>query len=62
MSTHHRVTMREAGSEVVWCLKGAAFHAFGPVRRLRLCRLGVHEWCSCCSPVTCIRCGDTGHD
>jgi hypothetical protein len=21
------------------------------------CRAGLHDWCGCCSPMTCLRCG-----
>lgn len=59
---HDRVTLRGAAGEVLWCLKSACYHALAPFRRLPLCRVGVHEWCACCSPVTCIRCGEHGHD
>jgi len=59
---HDRVTLREAMSEAAWCVKGAAYHVSAPLRRVPLCSVGVHEWCSCCSPVSCIRCGKSGHD
>lgn len=59
---HTRQTMRGAASEAWWCTQGAVYHALAPLRRVPLCRLGVHEWCACCSPVSCVRCGKVGHD
>lgn len=56
--SHEPESLRDA----LWCLKGAAYYLAIPVRRLPLCRLHVHDWCSCCSPVICRRCGMSGHD
>jgi hypothetical protein len=57
-ASHEPESIREA----LWCLKGAFYYLTVPVRRLPLCRVGLHDWCGCCSPVTCRRCEISGHD
>ena len=38
-------------------LKVLGFGLYDLLSTLPLCRVGVHRYCSCCSPMFCVRCG-----
>lgn len=59
---HERPSLREIASESWWCLRSVCFHLFRVARRIPGCRVGLHEWCTCCSPMHCTRCLKRGPD
>lgn len=60
--THEPMDMAENLSEFMYCARGVLYYLLYPLRALPLCELGWHRWCSCCSPMTCTRCGTAGPD
>lgn len=61
-TAHVPMDMRENASEFVYCARGVVYYLLYPLRALPLCGLGLHRWCSCCSPMFCTRCTTKGPD